>query len=81
MILLDVTPVPGGLGMFASVAFLLIFLAIAIVVFKLLKRTMKMAFRLIIVGVIIAIALAGSVFFLMLGTPKPVRPLPHSQQR
>ena len=77
MILLDVTQSPGGLSIFAAVAFLLIFLAIAIVLFKLLKRSLRMAFRIVIVAVMIAIAVAGSVFFLLLGTSRPERPTQH----
>ena len=83
MILLDVNPAPGGVGIFLGVAFLLGGLAVAFVAYKLLKRTLKMAFRVAIVAVIIAIAVAGSAFFLMLGTAKPVRPpvRPTPQQR
>ena len=73
MILLDISPLAGGLAILAGVAFLLIFLAIAFVVFKLLKKSVKMAFRVTIVGIIVAIAVAGSAFFLMLGTSKPAR--------
>jgi hypothetical protein len=73
VILLDVSPLAGGIGIFAGVAFLLIFLAIAFVAFKLLKKSVKMAFRVTIVGIIVAIAVAGSAFFLMLGTSKPAR--------
>ena len=81
MILLDANPLAGGIGIFAGVAFLLVFLAIAFVAFKLLKRTVKMAFRMAIVAIIIAIAVAGSAFFLTLGTSKPVRPPTHSQPK
>lgn len=71
---LDVNPAPGGVGIFAGVAVLLIFLGAAFIAFKLLKRTVRMAFRVVIVGIIVAIGLAGSAFFLALGTAKPVRP-------
>lgn len=79
MIFLDVSPEPGGVGTFAAVAFLLIFLGLAFVVFKLLKKSVKMAFRMVIVAVMVAIAIAGSVFFLVLGSRsggggRPVRP-------
>jgi len=43
----------------AAIIFLLIMLAVAYVVFRLLKRTVKMAFRAIIVLVILAIAVVG----------------------
>lgn len=67
MIFLDVSPEPGGVGTFAAVAFLLVFLGLAFVVFKLLKKSVKMAFRMVIVAVMVAIAIAGSAFFLILG--------------
>jgi hypothetical protein len=71
----------GGIGVFAGVAFLLVFLVIAFIAFKLLKRTVKMAFRIAIVGIIIAIAVAGSAFFLLLGSSKPVHPPARSQPK
>lgn len=71
---LDANPVAGPIGIFAAVAFLLVFLGVAFIAYKLLKRTVKMAFRVAIVAMIIAIALAGSAFFFALGTSKPVRP-------
>ena len=73
-ILLDMNPLAGGPGIFVGVVFLLICLAIAFVAFKLLKRTVKMAFRVAIVAVILAIAIAGSAFFIMLGKDEPVHP-------
>lgn len=74
---LDVAPLGGGIGIFAGVAFFLIFLAVAFVAFKLLKRTVKMAFHIAIVAVILAIAVAGSVSFWWLGSSKPTpRPRP-----
>jgi len=73
VILLDVSSVAGGVGVFAGIAFLLIFLGIAFVAFKLLRKSVKMAFRIGIVAVIVAIAVAGSAFFLMLSTSKPAR--------
>jgi len=74
MLLFDVPVSAGGAGIFAAVAVLLVFIGAAFVAFKLLKRTMKMAFRLAIVGIILAIGLAGSIFFWAVGTSKPSRP-------
>lgn len=71
---LDVVPVGGGIAIFAGVAFFLIFAAVAFIAFKLLRKTVKMAVRLTIVAIIIAIAVAGSVFFFVVGTSKPARP-------
>ncbi len=72
----DVAPLGGGIGVIAGVVFLLICLAAAYIAFRLLKKSVKMAFRLIIVGVIILIAIAGSVSFWWLGTSKSPRPVP-----
>lgn len=67
-IFLDIT---GGIGTYAAIATLTVFAVVAFIAFKLLKRTLKMAFRLAIVAFIIAIGLAGSVFFYAVGTSKP----------
>ena len=60
----------GGTEVFAAVVFFLIFLAVAFVAFKMLKRTVKMAFRIAIVAVILAVAVAGSVALWALETAK-----------
>ena len=74
IIFFDIPPAGGGIGVFAAVAFFLIFAAIAFIAYKLLKKTVKMAFRMAIVAVILGIAVAGSVSFWWLGTGKPSRP-------
>jgi hypothetical protein len=79
--LLDANPLAGGIGIFVGVAFFLICLAVAFIAFKLLKRTLKMAFRVAIVAIIIAIAVAGSAFFLLLGSSRPVHAPTHSQPK
>ena len=74
---LDVAPLGGGIGIFAGVAFFLVLAAVAFIAFKLLRKTVKMAFRMLIVAVILVIAIAGSVSFWWLGsgrTTKPERP-------
>jgi len=73
-VLLDVAPVSTGLEIFAGVAFLLIFAGIALVVFKLLKRTMKLAVRMAIAGVILAVAVIGSLYFFFSSPSKTPRP-------
>ena len=73
---LDVSPISGGIGIVAGVAFLLIFLAVAFIAFKMLKRTVKMAFRIAIVAVILAVAVAGSVALWAFGPSKSTRPTP-----
>ena len=70
----DVAPLGGGVGVIAGVVFLLVCLAAAYIAFRLLKKSVKMAFRLVIVGIIILIAIVGSVSFWWLGTSSPSRP-------
>lgn len=76
MLFFDVGPVGGGIGIFAAVAFFLVFLAVAFIAFKMLKRSLKMAFRIAIVVVILAVAVAGSVALWAFGTAKTPRPTP-----
>lgn len=75
-ILLQSSPVAGGIAILAGVAFFFVFLAIAYFAFKMLKKTARMAFRVVIVAVILAIAVAGSIFLFAVGTTKPERPTP-----
>jgi hypothetical protein len=78
MMFQDLNPLGGGVGTIAAVVFFLIFAAVAYISFRLLKRTVKMAVRLAIVGVILAVALAGSIALWYTGavrsTPTPTRP-------
>jgi hypothetical protein len=67
MILLDI----GGVGVAAAGLFFAVFAAVAYVVFRLLKKSVKMAFRLAIVAVILIIAIAGSISFWWIGSSKP----------
>lgn len=79
MLLFDVAPVPGGLGIFAAVAFFFVFAAVAFIAYKMLRRTVKMAFRMTVVAVILAIAVAGSIALWAFSSrpaerPRPTRP-------
>ena len=67
MILLDITS-PIGAGAIAAGAFFLVAAAVAFIAFKMLKRTVKMAFRIVIVMLILGIAFAGSIAFWALGS-------------
>ena len=73
-IFIDVAPDAAGIGIFAAVAFLLIFAAVAFIAFKILKKTLKMGFRMALVAVILLIAVAGSLSFWWLGERHPTRP-------
>jgi NhaP-type Na+/H+ or K+/H+ antiporter len=50
-----------SVGIIAAIVFFLIFAGAAYVAFRLLRKTVKMAFRMVIVALILAIAVAGSV--------------------
>jgi len=80
-LLFDVA-IPGG-GTTAAVVgigFFLVLLAAAYVVFRLLKKTVKMAFRMAIVATILVIAVVGSLslwwFSSWSGGQRPSRPSP-----
>jgi hypothetical protein len=67
-------PLAAGLETYGAVGFLVIFAAVAFIAFKLLKRTVKMAFRLAIVGIILVVAIAGSIALWAFGTGSSERP-------
>lgn len=76
-IFLDVSPVAGGVGVFAVVALIFIGIAAAFFAFVMLRKTVKMAIRMIIVAVILLVAVVGSVSFLWFSkgdSPRPQRP-------
>ncbi|MEO7660608.1 MAG: hypothetical protein ABIV48_13420 [Pyrinomonadaceae bacterium] len=56
----------NNIGIVAAIVFFVIFLIVAYIAFKLLRKTVKMALRLMIVGVILAVAAAGSIALLAL---------------
>jgi len=63
-----------NIGIVAAVGFFLVFAGAAYIVFRLLRKTVKMAFRMTIVAMILLIAIAGSVSFWWLGSSsKPAR--------
>ena len=66
-LLLDVGPVGTGIGLFAAVAFFLVCAVVAFAAFLLLKKTLKMAFRVGIVIVLLVIAVVGGIAFVWFG--------------
>ncbi len=70
---LDISPAAGGTMAFVGIAVLVVFIGAAFVAFKLLKKSVKMAFRVAVVALILAIGVAGSAFFFAVGTSKPTR--------
>ena len=62
----------GSVAIVAAVIFLIIFIGAAIMVLSLVKRTVKLAFRLVIVGVLLLIGIAGATSLLWFaGAPAP----------
>jgi hypothetical protein len=83
ILLLDIAPELGTAGIAAVVGFFLIFVAVAYIAFRLLKRTVRMALRMAIVAVILLVALAGSIYIYWSRTsytPRPRPPVPTRQR-
>ena len=76
--LLDAAPLGGGIGIFVGIAFFLVLAAAAFIAFKMLKKTVKMAFRMAIVAIILAVAIVGSISFWWLSSSRPASPAPKS---
>ncbi|HEY0428756.1 MAG TPA: hypothetical protein VGC76_13325 [Pyrinomonadaceae bacterium] len=55
----------GTVGLIAGAAFFLVFAAVAVFAFFIVKRTVKMAIRMAIVGAILLIAIVGGISFWM----------------
>lgn len=72
----DIAPQLGSVGLAAIVGTFLIFAAVAYVAFRLLRKTIKMAFRLAIVAAILLVALVGSIFIYWNQTKYTPRPRP-----
>ncbi len=70
-------PSAGTFGMVAGVVFFLLFVAVAYVAYRVLKRTVKTGIRVVIVLIILVVAAIGSasLFWLETGSSKP-RPSP-----
>jgi hypothetical protein len=54
----------GTIGVFLAIAFIFIIAGSAFFAFVMLRKTVKMAFRILILGVILLIAVVGSASFL-----------------
>jgi hypothetical protein len=70
---LDIAPSGGMIGAVVAISFFLLFAGTAYIAFKALKKTAKMAVRMIVVVVILAIAVVGSTalwYFSSDATPK-----------
>jgi len=65
-------------GIIAGSIFFLVFVGVAYVVFGLLKRTVKMAIRMVVVALILLIAVAGGGCLLWFGTGVGEKPKTNS---
>lgn len=88
LFLFDVAVLPGGsvTGAVLAIVFFLVLLAVALIAFKMLKRTMKMAFRMIIVAAILLIALVGAISLMVFSgssgrSKPPVNPASQTRPR
>lgn len=70
---LDIAPSGGMIGAVVAISFFLVLAGAAYVAFKALKKTAKMAVRMVVVVIILAIAVVGSTalwYFSSNATPK-----------
>lgn len=77
--------IPGGMATagIAAVGFFFVLTAVAYIMFRLLRRTVKMAFRMAIVAAVLVIALVGSISLYWFGSgssSKTTRPAPARQR-
>ena len=78
ILLFDIGPPGGSIGIGIMIAGFFVLAAIAYVVFRLLRKTVRIAFRLAIVAAILIVGLIGAMMFFYLGSGSgiPVRPAP-----
>ncbi len=74
--LFDMAPIGGLIGAAAGVVFFLIAAAVALFAFFFLRKSVKMAVRLVVVGVILIVAIAGGISLMYLGYLSSERPRP-----
>ena len=58
----------NGTWIIAGIAFFFVFAIAAVIAFKILKKTVKMAVRMTIVGIILLVAVIGAVAFFFYGS-------------
>jgi hypothetical protein len=81
MLFFDLAPSPLESGaLWIGAVFFLVACAGAFIAFKLLKRTVKMAFRMVIVAVILVIAIVGSIALWALESKPTPRPVPRNSR-
>jgi uncharacterized BrkB/YihY/UPF0761 family membrane protein len=68
----------GSIGLIAAIIFLAVFVGAAMIIFSMVKRTMKFAFRILIVAVLLIVGVVGafSLYYFASGNtnqPAPIR--------
>jgi hypothetical protein len=81
MMLLDIAPSGGVIGVVIAVAFFLVLAGAAYVAFKALTKTVKMAVRMVIVVIILAVAVVGSVSLWYFGSDASPKLKPPADRR
>jgi hypothetical protein len=76
ILLLDIAPELGAVGIAAVVGFFLVFAAAAYIAFRALRKTVRIALRLTIVAIILLVALVGSIYIYWNQTSYTPRPRP-----
>ena len=72
----------GSVGVIAAIIFFAVFVGGAMIVFSMIRRTVKLAFRLMIVGVLLLIAVAGATSLWWFGgSGDKARPVPVQKAR
>lgn len=66
----------GGGALAAGAVFFAVFAVVAYIAFRIFKKTVKMAFRMAIVGAILLVAVAGSLSFWWFNSGSTVKPKP-----
>ena len=78
MLQIEAVPEIGTFGIVAGVVFFLVFAALAYIVFRMMRKTVKWAIRLTVVAVILVIAFVGSmaIYWKSSSTNRSTRPRP-----
>ena len=78
VLLFDIGPPGGAIGLGVIIGGFFVLAAIAYVIFRLLRKTVRIAFRLAIVAALLVVGLiaAGMFFYVGSGSGRPVRSVP-----
>jgi hypothetical protein len=66
----------GSYGMIAGFIFFLVFVALAYIAFRLMRRSVKMAMRMVIVAIILGVAVVGAISLYWFGMGLAAKPKP-----